>query len=174
MHRSYQCGFLDKVREKALPLVIMLLTASEAVWISLLSFNVVNDVRAVLTFVVLLGTLFALFALSGLVARKIDNQRSVLIVVALGAASLGTRLSSKHLPRSAMLIQCWSRRRRPLPISSLLGSEEKKDEKKDDFPRALLRRRRLCVIGKQSCLGWPCWVWESDFSFCLFATGSPR
>ncbi len=177
----------DKVREKALPLLILLLAASEAVWIGLLRFNAVNGVRAVLTFVDLLGTLLALFALSALVARQIGNQRSVLLVVALGAvlfwltmlpaglpvqlswsemvealhadiageevaferfllydhdiwryigdghvaarrtssSTPGTHLSSKHLPRAATLIQCWSRRWRLLPISSLVGNEER-------------------------------------------------
>lgn len=62
MAATWQGEFLRKPRQRALPLLILLLAASEALWITLLKFDAVNGERAVLTFLALLGTLFASYA----------------------------------------------------------------------------------------------------------------
>ncbi|MGH9768153.1 MAG: glycosyltransferase 87 family protein [Blastocatellia bacterium] len=83
---------------RALPLLILLLAASEAVWITLLKFDAVNGARAVFTFLALLGTLFALFALSALVVSKLDDQRGVLLIIAAGAILFRLTMLPAGLP----------------------------------------------------------------------------
>lgn len=89
---------LRKPHRLALPLLILLLAASEAVWITLLKFDAVNGSRAVLTFLALLFALFALFALSALVVSKLDDQRGALPVIAAGAILFRLTMLPAGLP----------------------------------------------------------------------------
>ncbi len=98
MVTKWRGEFLRKVHRRALPSLILLLAASEAVWIVLLKFDAVNGARAVLTFLALLGSLFALFALSALVINKLDDQRGALLVIATGAALFRLTMLPAGLP----------------------------------------------------------------------------
>ncbi len=98
MATKWRGEFLRNPRRWALPSLILLLAASEAVWITLLKFDAVNGAQAVLTFLTLLGTLFALFALSALVVSKLDNQRGVLLVIAAGAILFRLTMLPAGLP----------------------------------------------------------------------------
>jgi hypothetical protein len=89
---------LRKSHRLALPLLILLLVASEAVWIVLLKFDAVNGARAVLTFLALLGLLFALFALAAWVSNKLDEQRGALFVIAAGAILFRLTMLPAGLP----------------------------------------------------------------------------
>jgi len=90
--------FVRKSHRRGLPSLILLLAASEAVWITLLKFDAVNGARAVLTFLMLLGTLFALFGLSALVISKLDDQRGALLVIAVGAILFRLTMLPAGLP----------------------------------------------------------------------------
>src|SRR5262249_19994622 len=90
--------FLRKPHRLALPLLILLLAASEAIWIVLLKFDAVNGARAVSAFLALLGTLFALFALSALVVSRLNDQRAGLLVIAAGAALFRLTMLPAGLP----------------------------------------------------------------------------
>jgi alpha-1,6-mannosyltransferase len=87
-----------KSHRLALPLLILLLAASEVVWIVLLKFDAVNGAWAVLTFLALLGVLFALSALSALVVGKLEDRRGVLLVIAAGAVLFRLTMLPAGLP----------------------------------------------------------------------------
>lgn len=92
--RQFPC----KLRRLGLPLLILLLAASEAIWIVLLKFDAVNGARAVVTFLSLLGILFALFAVSALVAGRLGNQRGALLITAAGALLFRLTMAPTGLP----------------------------------------------------------------------------
>ncbi len=89
---------LRKSHRLALPLLILLLAASETVWIVLLKFDAVNGARAVLTFLMLLGMLFALFGLSALIISRLDDQRGAMLVIAVGAILFRLTMLPAGLP----------------------------------------------------------------------------
>ncbi len=89
---------IRKSHRLALPSLILLLAASEAVWIVLLKFDAVNGARAVLTFLMLLGMLFALFGLSALIISKLDDQRGAMLVIAVGAILFRLTMLPAGLP----------------------------------------------------------------------------
>jgi len=98
MSVRWRSKFPRKPHRLALPLLILLLAASESLWIVLLELDAVNGARSVGVFLALLGTLFALFALSALVVGKLDDQRGALLVIAAGAVMFRLTMLPAGLP----------------------------------------------------------------------------
>jgi hypothetical protein len=82
--------------------LIVLLVLSEIIYLALLRLNAVNGAGPVLTFLGLLGVLFALYAAAHLVIRRAGSQsRATLAVIATGALLFRLTLLPAGLPHNA-------------------------------------------------------------------------
>ncbi len=82
--------------------LLVLLVASEVIYLALLRLDAVNGVRAVLTFLALFAALFALYATAYLVVRKMrDHPRGALLIVTAGAVLFRLTLLPAGLPHRA-------------------------------------------------------------------------
>lgn len=80
------------------PFLFFPLLASEALYLALLRFDARNGLRPVLTFLGILGALFALYALSVWLVREVANQRALFFVIVCSAVMFRLTLLPAGLP----------------------------------------------------------------------------
>lgn len=79
--------------------LVCVLYLSEACYLALLRLDAVNGVRPVLTFLALMGALFALYATAYFIVRHVcDNQRGMMLVIIAGAVLFRLTLLPAGLP----------------------------------------------------------------------------
>ena len=89
---------LNFTRGRSLLLAVLLLL-SEGIYLSLLKFDATNGLRPVLTFLVILGVLFALYGAAYLITRKAGgSERRMLLIIATGAVLFRLTLLPAGLP----------------------------------------------------------------------------